>query len=552
MQLDPEELQAGFTIIPKTSDGVGLNFLDISGEAYLQRLEEELNGKNLSIDKPLAFLLNPPYKNTDENEKQRKDVDAEYEVHDSIMKITGKDAGRERYLAFLGQILNICKTQVEKHPNFNPILMIFTPTSWLIPRPTYVPFREIFNQHFKYENGFIVTGKEFFKLPGKWPLSFTIWSYNYKERGNKNTVRVRDFTHITKNQINLNWNDTLEYINKILLSLIRSSKQVKLDTSRGDIRKTLPFIEKIKSGKKVIQPRYDYSHAKRPTDFGKVVSGFPLKDLPRHFELKRTCGNPNGEFVGFYDDNTPVRLNQDNYGRMSNLHDRIWFRLDNDFKSGNKTKIHSGPPDKYGFAAYDLNSAKCTLSWFAITKATIGVFPLWANQYDIWAPKLKDKLAPYYYSLCFAFALAENICVVTKFEADNPVEGAPEVFVDNPMCPANPESFWSTTLDKEIAEEPSLAKQLVDKIKELYSYWNHTYCKGKTMEYVGLQDEPYFKYFNYPDFLTPYSGLVQIKKYATINNKADLIIKFEEITKLTKAVKEEIYRLLVEEFGYFE
>ena len=46
----------------------------------------------------------------------------------------------------------------------------------------------------------------------------------------------------------------------------------------------------------------------------------------------------------------------------------------------------------------------------------------------------------------FAFVLAENRCVVTKFERGNPVEGAPEVFVDNPLCPTNKESFWSTTL----------------------------------------------------------------------------------------------------------
>ncbi|MCD4695675.1 MAG: hypothetical protein K8S16_05475 [Bacteroidales bacterium] len=552
MQLDPEELQAGFTIIPKTSEGVGLNFLDISGEEYLERLENEINKKNLFIDKPLAFLLNPPYKNTDENISKREKVDAQYDVHNSIIEITGTDAGRERYLAFLGQILNICKSQVEKHPGFKPVVMIFTPTSWLIPRPTYVSFREIFDRYFKFENGFIVTGKEFFKLPGKWPLSFSIWTYNYKEKGNKNNVRVRDFNHITKKQISLNWNETLENINKILLSLIRSSKTIKLDNSRGDIRNTLPLIKRISSGKMIQQTRYDYSHAKRKEDYGKLVSGFPLNDKYRHFELKRTCGNPLGQFIGLMDDGTPVRISQDNYQRMSNQPDRIWFRLDLDFKGANKTKISNGAADNRSYCAYDIFSARSTISWFAITKSTIDYYPLWANQFDIWPPKLNEELAPYYYSLCFAFALAENVCVVIKFEADNPMEGAPEVFVDNPLCPANPESFWSTTLDGVIVSYPPLAKQLVKKIKELYTYWNQEFCKGKTIEYVGLQDEPYFRYFSYPDFLTPYSGLVQIRKYATINNKADLVTKFEEISKLSKAVKEEIYRLLVKEFGYFE
>lgn len=552
MQLDPEEIQTGFTIIPKTSEGVGLNFLDISGEEYLERLENEINKKNLFIDKPLAFLLNPPYKNTDENISKREKVDAQYDVHNSIIEITGTDAGRERYLAFLGQILNICKSQVEKHSGFKPVVMIFTPTSWLIPRPTYVSFREIFDRHFNFENGFIVTGKEFFKLPGKWPLSFSIWTYNYKEKGNNNIVKERDFTHIKKHDLDINWNDTLENIDKTLLKLIRNSKIIKLDNSRGDIRETLPKLIKRRDGELYTQPRYDYSHAKRKGDYNKLVSGFPLKDKKKHFELKRTCGSVVGNFVGFYDDNTPVRVKQDNYERMTIKPDRIWFRLDNVFININQTKIHNGPPDKYGFAAYDIESAKVTLSWFAITKSILGLYPLWVNQYNIWPPQIKNELERYYYSLCFAFALSENICVVTKFEADNPVEGVTEVFVDNPLCPYNPESFWSTTLDKEVVDNPPLAKELVDKIKELYNYWNLNYCKGKILEYVSLHDEPYFKYFNYPDFLTPYSGLVQIRKYATINNKTDLVTKFEEISKLSKAVKEEICRLLVKEFGYFE
>jgi hypothetical protein len=63
----------------------------------------------------------------------------------------------------------------------------------------------------------------------------------------------------------------------------------------------------------------------------------------------------------------------------------------------------------------------------------------------------------------------------SKFEIDNPVKGAPEVFVDNPLCPTNPESFWSKTLDKEITDKPDTAKQLVDKVKELYKFWNTKY-----------------------------------------------------------------------------
>lgn len=137
--------------------------------------------------------------------------------------------------------------------------------------------------------------------------------------------------------------------------------------------------------------------------------------------------------------------------------------------------------------------------------------------------------------------------------------GAPEVFVDNPLCPTNRESFWSTVLDQEIlqttvgrSKETNLAKHLVDKVKELYKTWNMNYCKGQFLTNVGLQDEPYLKYFDYADFLTPHSGLIQIKKYAEQENLEDMQQLFTEVTELSKRVKDEIYRLLVAEFQYFE
>lgn len=175
------------------------------------------------------------------------------------------------------------------------------------------------------------------------------------------------------------------------------------------------------------------------------------------------------------------------------------------------------------------------------------------------AAQITNDLEAYWYSLCFAFVLAENRCVVTKFEKDNPVIGAPEIFADNPLCPTNNESFWSTTLYNEIItdiikpnKETNLAKRLVDKVKELYTTWNKNYCKGQFLFNVGLHNEPYFKYFDYADFLTPHSGLIQIKKYAEQENLDDLLHLFTEITDLSKKVKDEIYKLLVVDFKYFE
>lgn len=634
MKVAPYHVEAGFAIIAKTSENKGLNFLDISAKQYLEKLVNILKEKDLTLDKPLAFLLNPPYKNTDENEKNRENHEANYGINPDILALTGEDAGKERYLAFLAQILLICKEQVAQFPHFQPLLMIFTPTSWLIPRPTYAKFRETFDTFFEYKSGFLTTSNEFFKLDGKWPIAFTIWQYRKlaptpspfnciaptigegelypsslgRGRGGANQINIHDFTKLTKKNLLLNWNDADENLDTALNYFFKNSLIVKLNNDRGDIRSTLPKIQD-KKGNWVQQPRYNiYRNKTKEEENQKIVSGFPLTD-DRHIRVKAPHGFINAAFIGFMDDNTPVRISQDNFDRMNNQPDRVWFRLDNAFININQTRILSKPPDNRGFCAYDLLSAEACFSWFALTKVLNGKYPVWANQYDLWAvdfgktltvvenpvsgfenkrlagsstgsPSTTDSvlglgvLKRYFYSLCYAFALAENRCVVTKFEANNPVGGAPEVFVDNPLCPANRESFWSLVLDKEIVSEemkafvapiplplsprgergemPNLAIALVDAVKDLYRYWNMTYCKGQFVYDVGLKDEAYFKYFDYQDFITPYSGLVQIKKYAEINGASDLQPYFEKISDLTKQVREEIYYLLVEIFRYFD
>ena len=204
-----------------------------------------------------------------------------------------------------------------------------------------------------------------------------------------------------------------------------------------------------------------------------------------------------------------------------------------------------------------------------------GNYPVWANQYDLWTPQIQTEKEEYWYALCFAYVLAENRCVVTKFEKDNPVKGAPEIYADNPLSPNNRESFWNTVLLPYIKSNPpgplykggvtasppptpasggqtaNAAHLLIDKVTELYKLWNKEYCKGQVLEHVGLDKEAYFKYFSYADFVTKDSGLIQIKKYAEIHGCADLQSLFEEIAFHTKAVRKELYHLLVDEFKYF-
>ena len=139
-------------------------------------------------------------------------------------------------------------------------------------------------------------------------------------------------------------------------------------------------------------------------------------------------------------------------------------------------KVFNGTLDKYEYSAYDLPSVRATFLWFCITKAVNGRYPTWVNHLDIRKSEIKLKLEACFYSLYFTHVLIKNRRVVTKFETDNMVPGAPEVYVDNPLCLANDEAFWSTTLDSEIVANPPLAHKLVEAIKELYCVWARDYC----------------------------------------------------------------------------
>jgi hypothetical protein len=350
-------------------------------------------------------------------------------------------------------------------------------------------------------------------------------------------------TGLKKYQLsNVNWNLEDVELNFQLNDLLHDAKVVKLDNSKGYIKSWIN------------QSMYDFKRdaTKQELEGGEIFGGLPLKDK-RRFN-KKTYGVSNSRFIGFMDDITPVRIKARQDERFSSPVHAVWFRFDTGFIDLNKSKCLNGAPDQKGYCAYDLPTAEKLFSWFAITKSLNGRYPGWANQYDIWPPNISPEFENYWYELCFAFVLAENRCVVTKFEKDNPVEEAPEVFVDNPLCPTNPESFWSTTLAESVdsLDKTNAARLLADTIKELYRYWNFNYCKAQHIENVGLHNEPYFKYFDYPDFLSPYSGLIQIRKYAELEGLHDLLSRFEEVAECTKRVKEELYRLLTTEFKYFE
>lgn len=563
LKADPWSVEQGFTIVPSVQQNAGLNFLDQPAAAYYQHLADALAAKHEPFDKPLAFLLNPPYKNTDENNRAAIKADANYGLDPAILELTGNDAGKERYLAFLGQIQRLAEVQTTQHPEFRPVLMVFTPTSWLLPRPTYVPFRAAFDAKWEYVDGLLTTSNEFFKLDGRWPLAFTVWRWREipTPTDTVNVIRIRDLTHLTKQDFKpITWVEDDPNTTPLLRAVVDAAAIVELTNSRPDIREMLPLMPKADEIL-VRQTRYDFSRKKQEAERGQLVSGFALSDKDYHFGLDRKCGDANGLFIGFMDSLAPVRVKQDPLKRMSTKPDRIWFYLDTRVIGLNISKIFNGPPDKYGYCAYDLSSANACFAWFGVTKALNNNYPLWFNQYSLWKPdftRVTPDIEATFYRLCFAYGLAENRCVELTFPADDPVPGAPTVRVENPLCPSNPDAFWATTLAPAFAgleksDDPAAA--LVRAVQAVYRHWAVAHAADGPVFAPLLADEPYFRYFQpaHPPVLTRRAGLVQLRKYAELypSQSEELSVLLSRMRKQTTAVRQELHRVLVQDLKYF-
>ncbi|MCW7494729.1 hypothetical protein ND861_18870 [Leptospira sp. 2 VSF19] len=546
---DPIQIKQGYTVIPKTTENKGLNFLDKSAAEYYNIIKNYLSMDGKTIDKPFAFLLNPPYKNTREEEKFREKTSSNYLVNQQIIDLVKSDASKERFVHFLAQILEIAKIQKNEGIVDNPIIFIFSPTSWLIPRVGFKYFREVFDEYFKFEGGFFVTSSEFFEVDGKWPVSFTIWKYNYK-KNNTNQVILSDYSDLKKTDLNINWDQDLKDLNKLISKIIRNKKKIDFGKNRHEIRDELPPIL-LSNGKSESYKMLNLYRSKTKDEENiPIISGWPLKD-DRHSRIKAPHGYTDGDYIGFMDDLTPVRLRRSLDERFSNPQiQTVWFRLDTAVKDGNKCKIFSGPTDNRSYCAYNLPTAKILFLWYALGKITLNNSPLWANQMEIWFPNRQNSKLGSLIDLSFSYGLSENRCIVTKFEANNPAQNSPEIFIENPMCPINPDSFWSLNISDNIKDNTSL--KLISSINELYEYWNSKYCKGQFIFNCGLKDEPYFSFFEYQDFVSPHSGLIQIRKFAELSNKKDLLDQFDIIKENTKNVREKFLTLLKEDFKYYD
>ena len=320
-----------YTVVPKTSENKGLNFLDRSAEGYLEELRVHLDEQGQKPDKPLAFLCNPPYRSDDDQAAEK----IGYAVHPSITELTGKDASSERYCYFLAQMKRICDAARSTGIPDESRLLLFTKSAWLTNRKIFSPIRTHMLESFENLAGILVNGAEVFDVKGKWPVAFTVWSYNSKHKaldGNRE-IPLTDLTWLTKEQLKqVPWDDPDE-MEKACERIFshRDARTVELGKDR------IPL--KTWSG----ETRRDFMRGKRKNEkTQRTVGGLPVGDH-RH-NNKKAYGEMNGSFIGFMDDLTPCRI-------KTSQADKPWLRINNQFMDLKKNRCFSGPPTHFGYCA---------------------------------------------------------------------------------------------------------------------------------------------------------------------------------------------------------
>jgi hypothetical protein len=507
-----------FTVVPKVSEGKGLNFLDQSASAYLDVLRKYLKEKNQKPDKPLAFLCNPPYRGDDDQAAEA----ISYAVHPSIIKVTGNDGSSERYCCFLAQMKLMCEAAVANGLPGESLLLLFTKSAWLTQRPVFSKIRSAMLGSFKDELGALVNGAEFFDVKGKWPVAFTLWRYGGNDAGLNPTrsIPLLDLTWLTRKMLaSISWEDpsAVEQACGALLNR-EAARWVEVGRQRESIQ--------MWAG----QTMTDFKRDRRKAERGKAVAGgLPLGD-PRQAN-KKTYGEPDGKYIGFMDDLTPCRVKR-------STPDRPWFYLDTRFMSIKKARCLSGPPTHLGYCATNFDSAKKLFVWYALARTFLQTsYPMWVDADNMWGPTIPTHAEQEAFQYAFAIGYAENECVETSFPADNPIAGAPGIVVSNPLTPLSKDSFWTKILKPYCEGAPTSANKLTRSVDEMFANWADLIRRSSDLYVSG----PY-SIGNKP--LTIGAGLVQIRDYAKESGDDLLLQGWSEIQTTLRAAKAEFSEMI--------
>jgi hypothetical protein len=519
--------QGKFTVVPQVSEGRGINFLEHDAATYLNTIRKYIKAKGYDANKPIAFLCNPPYRNDDD--RTRADS-VGTEVNKAIIDLIGSDAASESYCAFLAQMKLVCDAAEDKGLPGDSLVLVFTKVGWLTQREVLTVVQQKFLESFEPISGLIVNGSEFFDI-GRFPVAFTMWRYRdrrSKASSPERKMRLKDLSWLSQKQLAaVPWGNgvlTTAACNDILADA--RSLELSFDVKRTTIREWAAFSS------------VDFKRARRVVerDSSAHVGGLPAGD--RRLENKKAYGESRGEFVGFMDDRTPCRIRR-------SIPNVPWFRLDVPFMDCRKSRCFSAPPDQKGYCADPRSpeSSERVFLWYAIQKsfAEHG-YPMWADAMDLWAPRIPNRLQSRICRLTYAITFADNECLELRFPANNPVPGAPEVRLSNPLSPNDTTSFWSKHLVQHFdgTTPDGNADLLVKEVLELYASWKKLFRVHEELPVDVAR--PW--YIGESAFVTRSSGMSQMRDYAEFKQDQNLLHRIERIKVSLGRARNEFHELL--------
>lgn len=504
------EMKKGFTIIPKTTSGEGLNFVSQSADKYLKRINSELEASGHHLNKPLAIVCNPPYK----NQKDIKSNFYEYEVDESIVKIVGKDGANELFVCFLAQIAEICR-QAEGHElPPNSIVLLFTHTGWLTSKSAYKKIKDYFLERFKFTDGFIANSTEFFDVDQSWPLAVTLWQYNKNHTENKNQKIVlnnlMDLKRSDLKELVGDEHNDFDDLSKWGTDQVFRKRLMKLldKVSKGDACFNIE-VDKIKDhlppqagdgnrsmSKEMMENDFFLGGLCFPTEKQfkdreeKYLSTIvPIheenkkieaaikkaKDVKQKNKLKKkkypsyvVCGHPHGKNIGFTEGKQPYRTDRD----FPNDGTHLFFLMDTRFHKMNTSQCLSGVPPKRGHVINNLDdSSKNLIISYSMAHSLAGKVPMNFNQFDMWLPVMTGMQKQVLFEICGALLFSLNSCLECEIPANHPEKESKRAFVTNPLSPS-PGTFWTTKLFPLIKNtQINEAKRVIDITNDIYKEW---------------------------------------------------------------------------------
>lgn len=481
-----------FTVVPRTSENRGLNFLDKSGAEYLAEIQHYLEEKGYSANRPIAILCNPPFRSDDD-----QTVSAiKYEIHQSILDEIGLDASSERYCCFLSQMKQIAQVAKDTGVPGKSLILVFTKAAWLTDRPVFSQVRAAILGSFEDLGGLLVSSREFFDVQGEFPVAFTLWRYKGDSAAldAQRPVHLLDLTWLTKEMLHeVPWSDPNE-------AAVHCERFIKDQRSLSVIFALgMANIREWTGCKRFDFQREKTKEEQRTANFR---CGLPAGDRRHH--RKKTLGHADGQYVGFMDDMTPCRIRQP-------MQPVPYFHLDSRFMRVRRYRCFSGPADNRSFAPTTLEQAEKLFVWFALGRTFAQeAYPMWADAFELWPPIMKASTYGTLVRFAYAIGFADNECVSITFPANNPIKGASEVRVINPMTPLDSASYWSKVMAPIFTKSPvDHPARLVAAVKAAFAEWERLVNKGQELHMDTL---PSYMIGSQP--IARSAGLLQIRDYA--------------------------------------